>query len=295
MRILLTGSKGMLGSDCRSVLESEYEVVALDRKDLDITLWDKVVEKLNHISPQVVVNCAAFTDVDACEDHPVAVRKANVEGPRNLAQAAARFNCKMIHISTDYVFGGQKSIPQPYFEDDAMDPISVYGRSKMESEMAVRDNAFNYVIVRTGWLYGVHGKNFITSLLSKALNKKRKSLKMVDDQFGSPTWTYRLALQIRELIRADVRGTYHATSEGYCSRFEYAKRVLRKLRIPLPLERISIEGLKTPARRPANCILENRLLKKQGLHIMPDWKEDLDLFLQQHGEELISGAKSRAH
>jgi len=117
---------------------SEFEVVAPDRKELDITVWDRVVERLNHISPQVVVNCAAFTDVDACEDHPLAVRKANVEGPRNLAQASARFNCKMIHISTDYVFSGQKSIPQPYFEDDAMEPISAYGRSKMESEMAVR-------------------------------------------------------------------------------------------------------------------------------------------------------------
>jgi dTDP-4-dehydrorhamnose reductase len=295
MRILLTGSKGMLGSDCRAVLGSEHEVVALDRKELDITVWDKVVEKLNHVSPQVVVNCAAFTDVDACEDHPLAVRKANVEGPRNLAQASARFNCKIVHISTDYVFSGQKSIPQPYFEDDVMDPISAYGRSKMESEMAVRDNASNYVILRTGWLYGIHGKNFITSLLGKALNKKRKNLKMVDDQVGSPTWTYRLALQVRELIKADVRGTYHATSEGHCSRYEYAKRVLKKLRIPLPLERISIQKLKSPARRPANCILENRLLKKQGLLVMPDWKEDLDLFLAEHGAELVSRAKSGAH
>lgn len=295
MRILLTGSKGMLGSECKSVLGSKYEVVALDRKELDITVWDKVVEKLNHLAPHVVVNCAAFTDVDACEDQPFAVRKANVEGPRNLAQASARFNCKMVHISTDYVFSGEKIVPQPYFEDDAMEPISAYGRSKMESEMAVRDNAFNYVIVRTGWLYGIHGKNFITSLLGKALNKKRKSLKMVDDQFGSPTWTYRLALQIRDLIGADVRGTYHATSEGYCSRFEYAKRVLKKLKIALPLEPCSLEDLKAPARRPANCILENRLLKKQGLHIMPDWKEDLDLFLHRHGSELISRAKSAAH
>lgn len=294
MRIMLTGSKGMLGSDCTGVLGAGHEVVALDRKDLDITVWDRVVEKLNHVAPQVVVNCAAFTDVDACEDQPLAVRKANVEGPRNLAQASARFNCKIVHISTDYVFNGQKVIPQPYFEDDPMDPVSAYGRSKMESEMAVRDNAFNYVIVRTGWLYGIHGKNFITSLLGKALNKRRKSLKMVDDQVGSPTWTYRLALQILELIEADVRGTYHATSEGYCSRYEYAKRVLKKFRIPLPLERISMKKLKSPARRPANCILENRLLKKQGLLVMPDWKEDLNLFLTQHGSELIGRARSKS-
>jgi dTDP-4-dehydrorhamnose reductase len=277
------------------VLGSEHDVVALDRKELDITVWDKVVEKLNHLAPRVVVNCAAFTDVDACEERRLAVRKANVEGPRNLAQASARFNCKIIHISTDYVFSGEKSVPQPYFEDDAMDPLSAYGRSKMESEMAVRDNAFNYVIMRTGWLYGIHGGNFITSLLDKALKKKTKSLKMVGNQYGSPTWTYRLALQIRELIHADVRGTYHATSEGHCSRLEYARRVLRKLKIPVPLEAVRLEDMKSPAKRPANCILENRLLKKQGLNIMPDWKEDLDLFLHQHGAELVARAKSSAH
>jgi dTDP-4-dehydrorhamnose reductase len=293
MRILITGSKGMLGSDCRSVLEAEYDVVALDRKELDITVWDKVVEKLNHVAPRVVLNCAAFTDVDACEERRPSVRKANVEGPRNLAQASARFNCKIIHISTDYVFSGEKIVPQPYFEDDVMDPLSAYGKGKMEGEMAVRDNAFNYVIIRTGWLYGAHGGNFITSLLEKALKKKKtKSLKMVGNQYGSPTWTYRLALQIRELIRADVRGTYHATSEGHCSRLEYARRVLRKLKISIPLEAVRLEDLKSPARRPANCILENRLLKKQGLNIMPDWKEDLDLFLHQHGAELAKRAKS---
>ncbi len=294
MKILITGSRGMLGSECRDVFSREHTVIALDRKELDITSWDKVIERIQHTAPNVVINCAAFTDVDACEKEPLKVRKVNVEGPRNLAQACARFNCKMIHVSTDYVFSGLKSAPQPYFEDDSMDPLSAYGRSKMESEVAVRDNAFDYIIIRSGWLYGINGKNFITSILGKVLHKKRKSLKVVADQVGSPTWTYRLALQLRELINSDMRGTYHASSEGYCSRYECAKHVFRKLKIKTKLEPFSLSEVRTGAKRPFNCIMENRLLKKQGLHIMPEWKEDLDTFLEQHGDELIKKAKSGA-
>jgi dTDP-4-dehydrorhamnose reductase len=159
--------------------------------------------------------------------------------------------------------------------------------------MAVRDNASTYAIVRTGWLYGIGGNNFIKSILSAALNQKgRKSLKMVDDQFGSPTWTYRLAQQIREMIKADARGTFHATSEGYCSRLECAEFVFNKIGIRVSLHPISLEDYPQKARRPVNCILENRLLKKQGLNVMADWKEDLSTFLDQFGEQLIKEAKA---
>jgi dTDP-4-dehydrorhamnose reductase len=292
MKILLTGSKGMLGTECREVLGSEHEIIALDRKDLDITFWDKVIDKIQHIAPNVVVNCSAFTDVDACEKEDFMVRRVNVEGPRNIAQACARFGCKMVHFSTDYIFNGYKSVPQPYFEDDSMDPLSAYGRSKMDSEVAVRDNAFDYVIMRTAWLYGINGRNFIASILSRVLNKKTKILKVVNDQFGSPTWSHTVALQARELIKAGVTGTYHATSEGHCSRFEWARYVLKKLGIRATVEPCTSNQMSTPARRPHNCILENRLLKKQGLNIMPDWKIDLDSFLEKHGDELIKKAKS---
>jgi len=292
MKILLTGSKGMLGSECREVLGAEHEIIALDRKDLDITYWDKVVEKIQHIAPQVVFNCSAFTDVDGCEKESFMVKKVNVEGPRNLAQACARFGCKMVHFSTDYIFNGYKSIPQPYFEDDSMDPLSAYGRSKMDSEVAVRDNAFDYIIMRTAWLYGMNGRNFIRSILHRVLYKKMKILKVVNDQFGSPTWTYTVALQAGELIKAGVTGTYHVTSEGYCSRFDWAKHVFKKLGIRAAIEPCSSNQMVTPARRPHNCILENRLLKKQGLNIMPDWKNDVDAFLEKYGDELIRRAKS---
>jgi dTDP-4-dehydrorhamnose reductase len=295
MKILLLGSKGMLGSDCQKVLGQEFDIISPEKKELDIVSWDRVVDKLYHTGAELILNCAALTDVDGCENHRDAytVRKINVEGPRNLAQAAARFECKMIHISSDYVFSGQKGVPQPYFEDDPVDPISAYGRSKMESEIAVRDNTSAYVIIRTGWLYGSEGNNFIKSILCAALNQKgRKSLKVVDDQFGSPTWTYRLAQQIRELIRADARGTFHATAEGYCSRLECAEFVFNRLNMKVSLHPISLQDYPQKARRPANCILENRLLKKHGLNVMADWKEDLSAFLDQFGERLIKEAKA---
>ncbi len=292
MKILLLGSNGRLGSECKNVLSEDHDVVAPDKKELDIVSWDMVIESLQSITPQIIINCAAFTNVDGCEKEDFLVRKINVEGPRNLAQGSARFDCRLIHISSDYVFNGEKSIPQPYFEDDATDPLGAYGKSKTESEVAVRENAPNYVIFRTGWLYGLHGKNFINSLLSNVYNKKSKEIKVVDDQFGSPTWTHRLALQIKEFLKVDTKGTYHTTSEGYCSRLEFARYILKKLQIKADIKPCSIRDYPQAAQRPANCILENRRAKKQGLNIMVDWKQDVDTFLETCGEELIKEAKA---
>jgi len=290
MKILIVGGTGMLGSECRKVLSQDFKVIAPARSGLDMISWDRVIENLQEISPDVVLNCAAFTDVDGCETETFLTRKTNVEGPRNLAQGAARFRSKLVHISSDYVFDGYKPVPQPYFEDDSEKPLSAYGKSKAESEKAVRENSPSYIIIRTGWLYGMGGRNFIKSILSAAVAKSRKVVKVVDDQFGSPTWTYRLAEQIRLLIERKGRGTYHATAEGYCSRFEYATFILDKLGIKAPIEPCATEEYPTPATRPANSILENRLLKKQGINVMKDWKEDLNEFLEAFGEELIREA-----
>lgn len=292
MKVLLLGSKGMLGHDCRNVLSEEHEVIAPERKELDIMSWDKVIDALQNITPHVILNCAGFTDVDACEKDEFMVRKANVEGPRNLAQGSARFNCRLIHISSDYVFNGLKNVPQPYFEDDTMDPLSAYGKSKMESEVAVKENAPNYLIIRTAWLYGINGKNFVKSLLHNVFKNRRKQIKVVRDQFGSPTWTHRLARQINELIKTDTKGTYHATSEGYCSRFELAQYILKKLKIKATLEPCSLRDFPQAAKRPSNCILENRRLKKQGTSIMTEWEEDMDAFLSEFGDMLVKQAKS---
>jgi len=291
MKILILGSTGMLGSECRSILSREHEVIAPDKNEMDIISWDGVIENFQKILPDVVINCAGFTDVDASETEDFAVRKINVEGPRNLAQCSARFQCKMVHISSDYVFDGQKLVPQPYFEDDMPNPLSAYGKSKMESETAVRENSPNYIIVRTAWLYGINGENFVRSIVAKAIQRKSEVLKVVDDQFGSPTWTYRLALQIENLLKCDGRGTYHATAEGYCSRFECAKYILEELGIKASIEPCSKKDFQAAARRPANCLLENRLLKKQKISVMHDWKEDLSAFLEKFGKELVREAE----
>ncbi len=291
MKIMLLGASGMLGSDCMAVFSQSHEVVAPSKKELNIIKWDLVIEKLQSVSPDVVVNCAAFTDVDACEDKDKMIYKINVEGPRNLAQGCARFHCKFVHISSDYVFDGRKAIPQPYFEDDPPKPISLYGKQKMESEVAVRDNSPNYIIVRTAWLYGVNGKNFMTSILNNALGNKKEPLKVAEDQYGSPTWTYRLAQQLLKLIEEDARGTYHATAEGYCTRFEWAKFVIEKLGLDTEVIPCSMKEFPQRAKRPANCLLENRNLKEQGLNIMRPWKEDLAAFLDQYGVQLVEQAE----
>lgn len=293
MKILLLGSSGVLGGECNRVLSKDYEVIAPAKEELDIRSWDGVIENMNKHAPDVILNCVDFSNVDRCESaNSFTLRKINVEGPRNLAQGAARFNCKLIHVSSVYVFSGEKSAPQPYFEDDPLEPGSAYGRSKMESEVAVKENAPNYTIIRSGWLYGIQGQNFMLSILRNSLNKKSKTIKVIDDQFGSPTWTYRLALQIKELVQKESLGTYHATSEGYCSRFEYAKYFLGKLNVKASLEACSTDEYPQKAKRPQNCILENRSLKKQGFSVMADWKEDVDTFLAQYGEELIKLAKT---
>jgi dTDP-4-dehydrorhamnose reductase len=293
MKILLLGGTGMLGNDCRRVLSEDHEVIAPTKKELDIISWDVVIENLHKINPDVIVNCAAYTDVNGCETEKFLVRKVNVEGPRNLAQGSARFNCRIIHISTDYVFSGQKGIPQPYFEDDPVDPISAYGRCKVESEVAVKENSPNYIILRTGWLYGFYGNDFIDNILLNSVKRPRKTMKITDEQVGSPTWTFRLANQIKTLLNSDVKGTFHATSEGYCTRYEYVEQIFKKLKIKTPIKPCSLKEFPQPAKRPKNCILENRLLKKVALNVMIDWKEDLNQYLDQHGKEILKAAREK--
>ncbi len=292
MKILILGGSGMLGKECKEFLGRRHEIIVPSRESLDIVSWDQVIESLQEITPEIILNCAAFADVDGCEDNDFAVRKVNVEGPRNLAQGAARFGSKLIHISSDYVFDGQKTLPQPYFEDDLVRPLSAYGKSKAESETAVRENAPDYIILRTGWLYSHNKNNFVKSILSAALGKKAKVLKVVNDQFGSPTWTLRVANQIETLLNHGGKGTYHATAEGFCSRFEWAEFIVQKLGLNVPIEPCKTEAFPRPARRPVNSILENRLLKKQGVHVMKDWKEDLEEFLDLFGEALIQDASA---
>ena len=290
MKVLITGSTGMLGSDIKKLFSARYEVITPSREEMDIRKWDKVIEVIQKSSPDVVVNCAAFTDVDACETERQIAQKINVEGARNLAQVCARFDCKIVHISSDYVFDGKKPVPQPYFEDDEPNPLSFYGKTKADSEKAVIDNIEDYIIIRTGWLYGEKRSNFVKWVIKKAVNNEK--IPVVKDQYGSPTWTYKVALQIMVLLEKKMTGIFHVTSEGYCTRVEWARFILEQLGLTAQIEPISIKDWNAPAKRPINCLLENKELKLYRLSIMKNWKEDMKEFLDKFGKLLIKEAKN---
>ncbi len=292
MKILILGSTGGLGSDCQKVLGREHEVICPNKDEVDVVSWDVVIEAFDTMAPDIVLNCVGLTDFDICQKDAFALRKINVEGPRNLAQSSARFGCKIVHISCGNVFDGRKAMPQPYFEDDAPNPLSAYGKSKLESETAVRGNSPNYIIVRSNWLYGIHGNNMVKSVVAHGIKGASTPMLLADDQFGAPTWNYRLALQIRELLTKDGRGSYHATAYGYCSPFELGQYVLKKLGLKGPIKPSSLAALDNGRLLPVNCVLENRLSKKQGINVMTDWKKDLDTFLDQFGDQMVKEAES---
>jgi dTDP-4-dehydrorhamnose reductase len=291
MKVLILGGSGMLGSECKAVFSASHHVFTPERREMDIIRWDGVIGKLQKLKPNAIVNCAGLSDLECQDPDELIVRKINVAGPRNLAQGAARFNCKLLHISSDLVFDGQKAIPQPYFEDDAPNPVTPFGKSKMDSELAVKDNAPDYIIVRTGWLYGIRGDNFIRSIVREAIWHRRDSLEIPADYYGSPTWARRLAFQVKDLIDKGATGTYHATAEGSCNLLEFATHVVKTLSLSISTRRAPPGLWMGTANRPLNNVLENRKLKTQGLNIMVDWKTDLDAFLGNHGEELIRQAE----
>lgn len=291
MKILLAGGTGLLGRECLEVLSGSHEVWAPGRGQLDITDWGQVKEAVSAVRPEVILNCAAFSQVDLCETERDLAFRVNALGPRHLARAAARQGSLMVHISTDYVFDGQKPPPEPYLEEEATNPLSWYGQTKLEGERAVQEEAPRHLILRTAWLYGRRGRNFLTIILKLALDPKVPEIRVVADQFGSPTWSHRLALQVNRLLEAGVEGLYHASAEGYCSRYEQAAFFLEKLRIGKPLKPCASRDFPALATRPLNSILENRRLKLAGLNFMRPWQEDLAAFVAAHGARLLREAR----
>jgi dTDP-4-dehydrorhamnose reductase len=284
MNILIFGGNGQLGRDCRTVFENDHSVVAVDIDTLDITNIGAVRELIRQVQPEVLINCAAFTQVDKCETQKEAAWAANVTGPENLAICAKESKTRLIHISTDYVFDGKKKPPEPYIESDAVNPLSYYGKTKLEGERAIESHTDNFVILRTAWLYGFYGNNFLKTILRKALSGA--PLKVINDQYGSPTWSFRLACQIKRVVENTAQGIYHATSEGHCTWFELAKYFLEKMNVPHDIKPCRTDEYTTPAVRPGNSILENRRLKAEGFNIMKHWQEELDEFIGKFGKQL---------
>ena len=288
MKILITGAGGQLAHDCRRVLETAHSVTALDRRELDITDRSKVEDVIGRIDPDFVINCAAHTGVDACETEAGIARQINVQGPHNLALSIDRRGARLIHVSTDYVFDGHKPIGQSYVESDPPGPLSVYGQSKLDGERAVRALGERHAIVRTAWLYGIRGHNFLKTMLRLARKNPAGEIKVVNDQFGSPTWSYRLALQLAKLIKVGGQGTYHATAEGVCTWYELAAHFLKAMDVAHRLRPCTSKEFPTAAARPRNCVLKNSRLKEADINIMVPWQDDVIQFVRQFRQLLLA-------
>jgi dTDP-4-dehydrorhamnose reductase len=271
VRILITGAGGQLGRELMEVLAS-HELHGRDHRALDIANREAVVRTVEQVRPSWVINAAAYNDVDGAEAATELAFAVNAAGPGYLAEAAARVGAEMVHISTDYVFDGRKG--SPYNELDRADPLSVYGRSKYEGELQVQSAHPSACVLRTAWLYGKYGNNFVKAILKAA--ERGGPVKVVSDQVGSPTWTRHLAQAIGELIETTSRGLFHVANAGACSRYEFARAIVQGRVEVLP---ISADEAARPAPRPANSALVSARWPAAGLRPLPDWGRALTDYL----------------
>jgi len=271
MKVLIIGSEGMLGHDLVDILSAENEISTTTIDTLDITDIEKTIETVKNIDPDVVVHAAAFTDVDGSETNENLAYKVNVLGTRNVAVACSEVDTALVYICTDYVFDGTKG--SSYYEYDQTNPLGVYGKTKYLGEVCIRDILNKFYIVRTSWLYGLHGPNFITTMLKLA--EKMDSISVVADQIGSPTYTVDLATAISELIKKPAYGTYHITNSDNCSWYEYAQKIFENAGIDIELNPVSTEEFGSPAPRPKYSVLENYNWKMEGFPKIRSYKEAL--------------------
>lgn len=279
MKVLLTGSKGMLAHAFFKKKPKEWELLATDIEELDIANADLVEKTIQQFRPDLIINCAAYTKVDDCETKKELAFAVNGGGPANLARAAAQIGAKLVHFSTDYIFDGTKN--KPYLENDPPHPINVYGRSKLEGEQIVRKQTDNHLIIRTQWLYGEGGNHFVKTILKLA--KERDSIKVVNDQFGSPTWTEDLADAAIELIKKDCTGTYHIVNSGKCSWYDFACQIIKEAELNTKVIPCTTAEFPRLAKRPAYSVLSTEkvemLLRKHLSH----WQVALRFFLNDLG------------
>ncbi len=286
MKILITGGKGQLGRDVTALLEKKHTVISCSSEELDIGNR-RMVEKIfiNH-QPEITINCAAYTAVDNCETEKEMAWRVNAIGPENLALSCEASGSRLIHISTDYVFDGKKPVDTSYTENDPVMPLSEYGKSKLAGEDTIARFAADYLIIRTAWLYGLKGNNFLKTMLRLALADPERELKVVNDQYGSLTWTATLAEQIQAVLTADIHGIVHATADGSSTWYEGACYFLDAMEVPYRLTPCSTAEYPTPAHRPGNSILENKRLNDAGVSVFRSWQEDIDRFVASYKDTL---------
>lgn len=289
MKILVTGAKGQLGTQFINILKqgtSELgetpeavrgcEIIAYDVEELDITDLKSVREVLHKEKPEAVINCAAYTNVDGCETNEDLAFKINSIGPRNLAIVSEEIGAKIIHISTDYVFKGDGSTP--YREYDKTSPVSVYGKTKSLGEEYIKEFSSKYFIVRTSWLYGYYGKNFVKTIIKAA--KERGQLKVVNDQRGNPTNAEDLVYHIIKLLLTEEYGIYHCTGEGECTWYDFAKAIVELAKIDCTVEPVTSEQFNSAAKRPTFSSLDNMMLRCTVGNSMRPWKDALEEFIR---------------
>ena len=278
MKVLVTGVKGQLGYDvCKVLARRGVEHIGVDLEDFDITDKEATRRFITVYGPDVVVHCSAWTAVDAAEDMYEKVAAVNVEGPRNIAQVCKDLNAKMVYISTDYVFPGDG---EAFYEvDDEPSPSSVYGKTKLGGELAVKELLDQYFIVRISWVFGINGNNFVKTMLRLAETKTE--LGVVCDQIGSPTYTADLAILLCDMIETEKYGTYHATNEGICSWAEFAEEIFRLAEKDVKVNYIQTKDYPAKAQRPLNSRMSKQKLVDNGFNRLPAWQDALVQYLRE--------------
>lgn len=277
MKILLLGHKGMLGCDLLLRLGRKHKVVGLDIDEIDVTSMSACERAIRENIPDIIINAAAYTNVDGCETAKDECFAVNAEAVKNLAVACREKNIRIIHFSTDYVFDGDAN--EPYKEDHPCNPVNVYGASKLAGERYLQELSNNYIIIRTEWLYGKNGKNFVRTILEKV--KTTDKLEVVDDQIGSPTYTRDLVLAVDLLIERNITGTFHITNRGNCSWFQFARKILQEAGITqVQVLPIKSENLQRQAKRPAYSVLSMQKFVAATGKTMQPWQLALQDYLE---------------
>lgn len=271
MKVLVTGVKGQLGYDVVNELEKRgHDTYGTDVDNMDITDSTAVEKIIKEYMPDVVIHCAAYTAVDNAEDNIDLCRRINKDGTENIARVCKEIDAKMIYISTDYVFDGQGT--RPWEPEDKADPLNVYGLTKYEGEQAVQKYLDRFFIVRIAWVFGVNGKNFIKTMLR--LGKERGAVSVVNDQFGSPTYTFDLARLLADMAESDKYGIYHATNEGdFCSWYEFACYIFEAAGMNVKVTPVTSSEFPAKAKRPENSRMSKDKLSAKGFERLPDWKD----------------------
>ena len=286
MKILITGANGMLAKEIKENFAQGNELILTDVAELDITNREAVMKYVEEKKPELIINCAAFTAVDKAEEAGEIVEKINADGPGNLAKAAKANDAVLVHVSTDYVFGGDLDVEKDYKEDDPKKPVTAYGITKLHGEEQIQENTDKYYIFRTAWLYGIGGNNFVKTMLK--LGEDRDELSVVADQHGSPTYAKDLSEIIYQSVTKKIPyGIYNSTNEGYTTWYDFTKAIFEYTGTICKVNPVTteeyIEMMKvTQAKRPRNSQMSKEKLEKAGIEV-PQWEDGLKRYLKEEG------------